>query len=302
MSRNPRPLALITSGVILLFVALALVPASRAEAQCGSQASSCKNCHEVQGQHPVNNNGEWHTQHAFGDFCAFCHAGNVQATDEDAAHAGMVAPLSDVQASCAACHPEDALDLGKVYGAALGVEVGTGGGASPGGSSPSGGAPAGSSSSAQADQPPLIVPPDSGVIDFNQRYAETVAGKREMNIGNLILSVLIAMIALGGGGYVLWRERKARMARAPHLAEDRPSSSAATPMEIEGVSPEIAALLPQLEALNPLGRRALARLLEDPASASDLLYRLSRLDPDLVRQMRGLDTETRALIVALSGS
>ena len=73
-------------------------------------------------------------------------------------------------------------------------------------------------------------------------------------------------------------------------------------MEIEGVSPEIAALLPQLEALNPLGRRALARLLEDPASASDLLYRLSRLDPDLVRQMRGLDTETRALIVALSGS
>jgi len=306
MSRNPRPLALITSGVILLFVALALVPASRAEAQCGSQASSCKNCHEVQGQHPVNNNGEWHTQHAFGDFCAFCHAGNVQATDEDAAHAGMVAPLSDVQASCAACHPDDALDLGKVYGVALGVEVGSGGGAPPSSSPRSGGAESGPSAPAladqPADQPPSIVAPESGAIDFNQRYAETVEGKREMNIGNLILSILIAIIAVGGGGFVFWRERKARMAAAPDPAEDRPLPSTAAPVDIEGVSPELVTLLPRLESLNPLGRRALARLLEDPATASDLLYRLSRLDPDLVRQMRGLDSETRALLVALSGS
>ena len=29
---------------------------------------------------PVANNGDWHKVHAFGDFCEFCHAGNVQAT------------------------------------------------------------------------------------------------------------------------------------------------------------------------------------------------------------------------------
>src|SRR3989304_5610170 len=94
---------------ITLIAALVLVwPAAQANAQCGSQASSCKNCHEVQGQLAVNNAGTgWHQSHAFGDFCANCHAGNVQAADKDAAHIGMVPPLSDLKANCAARHPED---------------------------------------------------------------------------------------------------------------------------------------------------------------------------------------------------
>ena len=37
-------------------------------AQCGSQASSCKNCHEVKGENAVNAKGDWHISHAFGDF------------------------------------------------------------------------------------------------------------------------------------------------------------------------------------------------------------------------------------------
>lgn len=196
MSRATRPFALGMSGLILVFVGLAFVSTESAEAQCGSQASSCKNCHEVQGQDPVNAKGDWHTQHAFGDFCAFCHAGNVQAADADAAHAGMVEPLSDVQAGCAACHPEDALELGTLYGAALGVEVGIGGGSPPGGASPGGGADSAAGPLGESEAPPAIVP---------------------------------------------------------------------------------------------------------PAAASDLLYRLSRLDPDLVRQVRGLDPETRALLAAISG-
>ena len=63
-------------------------------AQCGSAASSCKNCHEVKGEDAVNAKGDWHTQHAFGDFCEFCHAGNVQAADKTAAHQGLVANLA----------------------------------------------------------------------------------------------------------------------------------------------------------------------------------------------------------------
>jgi len=303
MSRTSRPLLLVISGVILLFIALALVPTSPAEAQCGSQASSCKNCHEVQGQDPVNSTGEWHTQHAFGDFCAFCHAGNVQAMEAETAHAGMVEPLADVNAGCAACHPEDALDLGKVYGVALGVEVGSGGGA-PRGGAPGGGVEVAAGSPVEAEAPPALIAPEAGVIDFNQRYAETVLGQREVNVGNVILSILIALLILGGGGYIVWRERRARLAsrqKTPdHVQHPAPLPGPAS--AIEGISPEVAALLPMLEAMNPLGRRALARLLQDPATTSDLLYRLSRLDPDLVRQVRGLDVETRALLMGLSGN
>src|SRR3989304_436615 len=195
MSRSSRPFLLVISGVILLSIALAMVPTPPAEAQCGSQASSCKNCHEVQGQDPVNSEGEWHTRHAFGDFCAFCHAGNVQAMEAETAHAGMVGPLADVNAGCAACHPEDAPDLGKGYGGARGggVEVAAG-------------------SPVDAEAPPALIAPEAGVIDFNQRYAETVLGQREVNVGNVILSILIALLILGGGGYIVWRERGARLA------------------------------------------------------------------------------------------
>src|SRR5512143_1594380 len=102
-----------------------LRPSSVAQAQCGSQASSCKNCHEVQGKDPVNADGTgWHQSHAFGDFCYICHGGNNQASDEKAAHTGMVSPLSDVQAACAQCHPNDLQARANVYAKVLGVSVG----------------------------------------------------------------------------------------------------------------------------------------------------------------------------------
>ena len=101
------------------------------EAQCGTQASSCKNCHEVQGELPVNNDGTgWHESHAFGDFCYVCHAGNQQATDMTEAHTGMVAPLSDIDASCKMCHAADLQDRAMVYASILNVSLGDGGSAS----------------------------------------------------------------------------------------------------------------------------------------------------------------------------
>ena len=108
---------IIILGVAVTTVcAIALIAAQPAQAQCGSQASSCKNCHETQSKLPVNNDGTgWHGSHAFGDFCYICHGGNNQATDETAAHAGMVAPMSDVQAACAQCHPNDLQARADVY-------------------------------------------------------------------------------------------------------------------------------------------------------------------------------------------
>ena len=101
--QRKKTLIFLFLGALMLFVgtALWLLQPQPAKAQCGSQASSCKTCHEVQSQKPVNSDGTgWHQSHAFGDFCVFCHAGNEQATDKVAAHTGMVPPLSDVKSAC----------------------------------------------------------------------------------------------------------------------------------------------------------------------------------------------------------
>ena len=131
--QNKKPFIIpVAVGALLLLIAgFAFVGVKPAQAQCGSQASSCKNCHEVQGQDPVNADGTgWHQSHAFGDFCYICHAGNQQATDKVAAHEGMVAPLADVQASCQQCHANDLQERAQVYASALGVEIGSGSGTS----------------------------------------------------------------------------------------------------------------------------------------------------------------------------
>ncbi|OGO18382.1 MAG: hypothetical protein A2Z14_15555 [Chloroflexi bacterium RBG_16_48_8] len=291
----------IATGLLMLAIAF-VISVPSAEAQCGSQASSCKNCHEVQGQMPVNDKGDWHVSHAFGDFCEFCHAGNVQAMDVEAAHTGMVDPLADVQASCAACHPSDTKEMAEVYAVALGVEVGTGSsGGTSSGETPQGGSTAseGSPGTVIDLSPPEIVTED--LVDFNQRYEETVLGVRNINWGNVILGVMIVAVAVGGAGFVIWNERRLRAAAEP-TAEKEGGAALTSILTIEGVSPEISALIPQLEALNPLGRRALTKLLENPEEASDLLFRLSRLDPDLVRQVRGLDRDTRSMLLAMAGN
>jgi hypothetical protein len=248
---------------------------------------------------PVNDVGDWHVSHAFGDFCEFCHAGNVQAMEVEAAHTGMFAPLFDIQASCAACHPGDTQEKAEVYAVALGVEIGSGGstGGSPTGPSTSDGGSQGGT----ALELPAAEIVTGGLVDYNQRYDENVLGKRSINWGNVILGIMIAGVAVGGGGFVFWNERRIRAAAAPVVDKDDELTPAPI-LTIEGVSPEVSALIPQLEALNPLGRKALTKLLENPEEASDLLYRLSRLDPDLVRQVRGLDRDTRSLLLAMAGN
>ena len=297
MPRSFKPFMLIVLGTAAVAGAIALLPVQPAEAQCGSQASSCKSCHEVQGQDPVNAEGDWHVQHAFGDFCQFCHAGNVQAMDKAAAHEGMVAPLGDIQANCASCHPGDTEALAQTYAAMLGVTVGAG--EAPTSAGPTPAAPAATEAPAapvEMDAPDLAAP---GVVDYNARLSEGEA-RPPANWGDIILGGLIVGLLAGGGGFVVWNERRLRTASGGRAAQEAKTTPAVVP--IEGVSPDVAALLPKLERLNPLGKRALARLLESPETASDLLVRLSRLDPALVEQLRGLDRETRELLLAMAGN
>jgi len=309
MTSSWKPIIISSAGVLLFVGALVLTTPSPAAAQCGSQASSCKNCHEVQGQLPVNAIGDWHISHAFGDFCQFCHAGNVQAMEAETAHQSMVAPLADPIASCGACHPTDARDLAVVYGTALGIEVGAAGG----------GPVAVSPTTAAVQAPPptadLVAAslPAAEIIDYNTQYAQTVEGQGELQPGNLILGALIVLIVLGGGGFVLRNERRRRMASPaakaptapPAIPEGSQSSVMGAPhsgtqapaMPAEVPEQEVNALL---QALDPAGRRALGRLLQDAETASDLFRRLARLDPNMLRTLRSLDQNTRDLLLALS--
>jgi cytochrome c553 len=291
-------LLMIVTGAFILASAFLLWPTTQASAQCGSQASSCKNCHEVQGQDPVNNDGTgWHQSHAFGDFCYLCHAGNNQSMVPEEAHAGMVAPLSDVQAACASCHPADLMERAQVYATALGVTVGEGGGSSaaPPASSGSSDQPAPSTASE-----PVVVPSTGGeVVDYTQRYNETALGQRNINWGNAILVMLIAVVAVGGGAFVYWNERRLR-GTAPAKAKTQPAATQVVP-QVEGYSPEVAALLPMIAQLNPVGLHSLRRLLQNPEQANEILHSLANLDPELLRRVRTLDPDARSLLLAVAG-
>lgn len=101
-------LRLLGAAVFSLGLALILLmrPGSPARAQSGE--SSCRTCHEVQGENPVGDTGEWHRQHNVADMCSVCHAGNAQAADQGTAHVGVIKnPLDKAASTCSTCHPED---------------------------------------------------------------------------------------------------------------------------------------------------------------------------------------------------
>lgn len=324
-------LLLLTGGMALIALAL-LVTAAPAAAQCGSSATSCKNCHEVNAEYPVNGSGDWHISHAFGDFCAFCHAGNIQATDMDAAHEGMVYPLADPQASCQACHPADYMDQAAIYAVALGVDLGAG--VTGGDSGGSGGGAAAN----PADVPPQpIAPPgerhaSGALIDFNRRYEIEVLGKLDTSqVGNLILAVM-AVLLLGVAAALVWRFeglgeawRRARAVppesdwrrlaasgaytgRLPLTAQARAASVqapvVAAPIAPTSAAPRPAPVAPtagvvDLDRLDAPTRRALEALLADPQRGGAILRALSRLDPALINSLSGLNRQDRMLLLAV---
>jgi hypothetical protein len=166
-------------GVMLAVIAFITWPRP-ASAQCGSSASSCKNCHEVKKQDPVNTKGEWHTAHAFGDFCEFCHAGNVKAKDQAAAHTGLISPLSDVKGSCQSCHPNYYMDRANKFADTLGVQIGT---STAPTSAKTGSTPV---TASEATTPCGPTGSSGGqVIDLNKIYAAGMTDVPPTNVGNI---------------------------------------------------------------------------------------------------------------------
>ncbi len=265
-------LPLLTLSFILASVAI-FWTASTAEAQCGTQASSCKNCHETQGKKPVNNDGKaWHKSHAFGDFCQFCHAGNVQSMDQTEAHKGMAKPLADAKLSCSACHQKDYVEKAQVYAAALGVTLRVNNGNTPTVTPPTA-APTNSVAntiSAQSSAPrQAALPPSSPeIVDYVKRYNEEVLGQRETNWGGVTVWVLIGAMLIGSGALVShnfgWVHFSFKETKA-----------------IKGEFPsDVADMIPELTRLKPHARQSLRRLLRKPEAAAEVLTALDKLNSD----------------------
>lgn len=249
----------VVSGLALVLVSgLALMTTTPASAQCGSQASSCKSCHEVQGQMPVNGDGTaWHTSHAFGDFCYICHAGNNQAKDKASAHTGMVPPLSDVKASCQQCHPSDLTERAQVFADKLGVEIGSGSASqTPAESAPVAEQPA---SVAAAPVSSEIDYDDPNLVNYAARYDEIVLGKWPTNWGNLILLGMIGLVAVGGGGFVVTREKlvSVQFGDVKQVGDAYPA--------------EVVEMLPAITTLKSNSRKTLKAVLENPKKAEKVL-------------------------------
>jgi hypothetical protein len=240
------------AGLALVIAAsVFLTTATTASAQCGSQASSCKNCHEVQGEMPVNADGtSWHQSHAFGDFCYICHAGNNQATDKAAAHEGMVAPLSDVKASCQQCHVADLDARAQVYATTLGVEIGSGAAPTLGADVAAAPVSAESAPSAASDSCNDIVVNDPNAVDYAASYDEIVLGKKPFNWGNSILIGLIGLMLVGGGGFVATREKLVNV----KFGDTRK-------VEVEYPA-DVVEMLPKIAGLKAGTRKALKNVLE----------------------------------------
>ncbi len=264
------------SGLMLVIgMGLWLASAQPVRAQCGSQASSCKNCHETQAQKPVNNDDTaWHTQHAFGDFCYLCHAGNNQSMDKATAHAGMVAPLSDVVSACKSCHAADYQAKAQIYATTLGVKVGAGSATQ---------VPASIQSTATrtpavaALAAPAAAIPASSMIDYSQRYSQTALGQTPANWGNVILIVLAILLFLGGGGFVILNEKLVRVRFRVAFGDTRkmPDSHAG---EYPG---DVIDMLPAIAGLAPHARTSLKNILDKPEKADKMLHLIEEVISDL---------------------
>lgn len=148
-------------------------PQKTAQAACGASTSSCKTCHEVKGEDPVSKKGDWHVQHAFGDFCQACHLGVATENDKTKAHAGVIAkPLAQSDQSCSSCHPSDTATRVAKYGGSA-SSTAPSGASSTGSPSPNvGNSPADSAGTTAPSAAATQVPPGASsnfdLIDFNK--------------------------------------------------------------------------------------------------------------------------------------
>ena len=100
---------------------------------------------------------------------------------------------------------------------------------------------------------------DPNLVDYTQRYNEIVLGKKPVNWGNAILLGLIGLVAVGGGGFVIKREKlvKVSFGDTSTVSEEYPT--------------EVLDILPPIASLKPKSRKSLKTILDNPKKAEKIL-------------------------------
>lgn len=278
-----------------------------AQAQCGASLSSCKTCHEVKREKPVATRGEWHQHHAFGDFCEFCHGGNTAAKDKNAAHEGInPIPIKDAGNTCSACHPDDYAERAQKYAAILKIDLGDIGAdndtptestepavetTEPGAATPTG--------------ETISIPTGGEVVDFNSLLAEEKHAPRAY--GNLIMVVLI--IGLFGVFLLLyWSFNKERLTQkfkeiagqpSPEEEKQRAKTTEECLKALES-HPELKELTSRLMEMDHSTITSLMKITEQNEAGEQLLRAVSRVDLNLVSQLKALKSIELDAVLALA--
>ncbi len=298
----------------LPFIVIILLNSYQAFAQCGASLSSCKTCHEVKRAKPVATQGSWHKDHAFGDFCEFCHEGNTAAKDEASAHAGInLMPLKNPGNTCSSCHPDDYKSRAQKYAAILKIDI------SDEGNQPVTQA-ASQDSAAQATPEPtstaaanpgatISIPAGGEVVDFNQILAEEPPS--HIAVGNLILIVMIAGLFFAFL-FLYWFFNKASLKKkfreiahgtseeispAASLSDDEDLAEA---ISIIQSRPLIHDLVLQLKDRDPVTIEALLKICSLNGSAEKLIKSLGHLDLELFRDLQGKNERELEVLMTLA--
>jgi len=187
----------------------------------------------------------------------------------------MVAPMSDVQAACAQCHPNDLQARADVYTAALGIEavsLGAPVAAAAPAEAPAAATVAPEAASETNPKPaapaaPAMAANDPDLVDYVERYNQQVLNQQPTNWGNAIL-ILMVVGLLAVGVFIINR-------REGWISVSFSEKRAA----VKEYGQDVLGIADKAEKLSPSARKSLGRLLDKPAVA-DLLTALDKLAPD----------------------
>jgi len=150
-----------------------------------------------------------------------------------------------------------------VYATALGVTLGSGSAAPASGSSDSvpvsaDSVPVASASTSGQSCNDLVVD-DPNAVNYAQNYDEIVLGKKPINLGNSILIAMIGLMVVGGGGFVVTREKlvNVKFGDTRRVEEEYPA--------------DVAEMLPKIAGLKAGARKSLKNVLDNPNKANKVL-------------------------------
>ncbi len=100
---------------------------------------------------------------------------------------------------------------------------------------------------------------DPDAINYAQNYDEIVLGKKPVNWGNSILMGMIGLMVVGGGGFVVTREKLINVKFGDTRKAD------------EEYPADVVEMLPKIAGLKAGSRKSLKNVLDNPKKADKVL-------------------------------